>query len=151
MWWGQCFACGLGGTNSDGAPDKPWRTAIFHICRRYNSRWQSRIGYLSVDAGVGREIGHACASSSPYGPAADQRICYGPHGMSLEVVGSRCSAKMSKNKIEFYRIIKLELKQGKVRPWRRFDNTHVFIRIKFLHKGWQISKVRRYDTWDNLK
>ena len=55
-------------------------------------------------------MGRSGASSSPCGPAADQRICYGPRGMSLEVVGSRCSGKMSKNKIEFYNIIKLDLK-----------------------------------------
>ena len=62
----------------------------------------------SVDAGVGREMGRSGASSSPCGPTADQRICFGPRGMSLEVVGSRCSAKTLKNKIEFYNIIKLD-------------------------------------------
>ena len=37
-----------------------------------------------------------------------------------------------KNKIEFYNIIKLDLKLPKIRISRRFDDTHVLIRIKFL-------------------
>ena len=52
--------------------------------------------------------------------------------MSLEVVGSRCSAKMLKNKIEFDKIIKLDLKLPKIRLSRRSDDTRVLIRIKFL-------------------
>ena len=52
--------------------------------------------------------------------------------MSLEVVGSRCSAKMLKNKIEFYNIIKLDLKLPKIRLSRRFDDTHVLICNNFL-------------------
>ena len=80
-------------------------------------------------------MGRSGASSSPCGPAADQRICYGPRGMSLEVVGSRCSAKTLKNKIEFYNIIKLDLKLPKIGLSRRFDDTRVLIRIKFLVTG----------------
>ena len=88
-----------------------------------------------MPAGVGREMGRSGASSSPCGPVADQQICYGPRGMSLEVVGSRCSAKTWKNKIEFYNIIKLDLKLRKIRLSRRFDDTRVLIRIKFLVPG----------------
>ena len=90
------------------------------------------VGYWSVDANVGREMGRSGASSSPCGPAANQRICDGPCGMSLEVVGSRCSAKALKNKIEFYNIIKLDLKLPKIRLSRRFDDIHILICIKFL-------------------
>ena len=77
-------------------------------------------------------MGRSGASSSPCGPAADQQIYYGPRGMSLEVVGSRCSTKTLKDKIEFYNIIKLDLKLPKVRLSRRFDGTRVLIRIEFL-------------------
>ena len=93
------------------------------------------IGCWSVDASAGRDMGRSGASLSPCGPAADHRICYGPRGMSLEVVGSRCSAKTLKNKIEFYNIIKLVLKLPKIRLSRRFDDTRVLIHIKFLVTG----------------
>ena len=39
---------------------------------------------------------------------------------------------MLKNKIEFYNIIKLELKLPKIRLSRRSDDTRVLIRIKCL-------------------
>ena len=52
--------------------------------------------------------------------------------MSLEVVGSRCSAKTLKTKIEFHNIIKLDLKLHKIRLSKKIDDTHVLIRIKFL-------------------
>ena len=80
-------------------------------------------------------MGRSGASLSPCGPAADQRICYGPRGMSLEVVGSRCSTKTLKNQIEFYNIIKLDLNLLKISLSRRFDDTRVLIRIKFLVTG----------------
>ena len=80
-------------------------------------------------------MGRSGASSSPCGPAADRRICHGPHGMSLEVVGSRCSGKTSKNKIEFNNIIKLDLKLPTIRLSRRFDDTRVLIRIEFPVAG----------------
>ena len=54
-------------------------------------------------------MGRADTSSYPCGPAADQRIHYGPRGGSLNVVGLRCSGKMLKNKIEFDTIFKLDL------------------------------------------
>ena len=60
-------------------------------------------------------MGRSGASSSPCGPALDQRVCYGPRGMPLEIIGSRCSAKMLKTKIEFYNIIELDLKLTKIR------------------------------------
>ena len=77
-------------------------------------------------------MGRSGASSSPCGPAVHQQVYYGPRGMSLEVLGSRCSAKTLKNKIEFYNTIKLDLKLHKIRLSRRFDDTRVLIRIKFL-------------------
>ena len=80
-------------------------------------------------------MGPSCASSSPYGPAADQRICYGPRNMSLEVVGSRCCGTALNYKIEFYNIIKLDLKLHTIRLLRMFDDTRVLIHIKFLVTG----------------
>ena len=50
----------------------------------------------------------------------------------MEVVGSRCAARTLKNKIEFYNIIKLDLNLLKISLSRRFDDTRVLIRIKFL-------------------
>ena len=84
---------------------------------------------------MGREVGHSGASASPRGTGADPQICYGPRGMFLEVDGSRCSAKNLKNKIKFYKIIKLDLKLPKIRLSRIFDDTRVLIRIKFLVTG----------------
>ena len=52
--------------------------------------------------------------------------------MLLEVVGSRCSAKTLKNKLKFYNVIKLDLKLPKSQLSRRFDDTRILIRIKFL-------------------
>ena len=77
-------------------------------------------------------MGRSGASSSPCGLAADQLICYGARGMSLDVVGSRCSTKTLKNKIEFHNIIKQDLKLRKVSLSRIFDDTHVLIRIEFI-------------------
>ena len=77
-------------------------------------------------------MGRSGASSSPCGPAADRRICYDPRNMPLEFIGSQCSAKTLKNKIEFYNIIKLALKLPRSSLSRIFDDTRVLIRIKFL-------------------
>ena len=66
---------------------------------------------------------------------AGRWICYGPRGRSLEVVSSRCLGKTLKNKMEFYNIIKLDLKLPKIGLSRRFDDTRVLIRIKFLVTG----------------
>ena len=63
-----------------------------------------------MDDGVGREMGRSDASSSPCRPAVGQRILHGSSGMSLEVVGSWCSGKTLKNKIEFNNHLKLDLK-----------------------------------------
>ena len=54
---------------------------------------------------------------------------------SLEVIGSRCSAKTLMNKIVFYNIIKLDLKLPTIKLSRIFDDTRVLIRIKFLVTG----------------
>ena len=83
---------------------------------------------------------------SPCGPAAGQQICYGSRGMSLEVVGLRCYAETLKNKIEFYNTIKLDLKLPKMWLSRRFGDTGVFIRIKFLATRQQVSRMHGYDT-----
>ena len=55
-------------------------------------------------------MGHSDPSLSPCGPAAGQRIRYGLRGRSLEFVDLGCSGKTLNNKIEFYDIIKLDLK-----------------------------------------
>ena len=55
--------------------------------------------------------------------------------MLLEFIGLRWSAETLKNKIEFYNIIKIDLKLPKIRLSRRFDDTRVLIRIKFLVTG----------------
>ena len=65
---------------------------------------------VKVDTVVGREMDRSDTSSSTCGPMASQRIRYGSRGRSLEVFALRCSGKMLKNKIEFYDIIKLDLK-----------------------------------------
>ena len=52
--------------------------------------------------------------------------------MPLEVVGSQCSTKMLKNKIELYNTLKLDLKLPNIGLSRRFDDTRALIRIEFL-------------------
>ena len=104
-------------------PWRSWRTELRRRGRQtmadislprlqtlYNSQCQSLIGCWSVDTWVGREMGRSDASSSPCGLVASQRICHDQRSRSLEVVGLQCSRKMLRNKIEFYNIIKLDLK-----------------------------------------
>ena len=68
------------------------------------------MGCWSVDAGVIREMGRLYTSLTPFRPAARQRMCFGSRGRSLEVVGDSVGGKTLKNKIEFYNILKLDLK-----------------------------------------
>ena len=43
-------------------------------------------------------------------PTSSERMSYGPRGRLLGVLALQCAGKTLKNKIEFYNIIKLDLK-----------------------------------------
>ena len=65
---------------------------------------------VTVDAGGSRKMGRLDTSLTPFQPVARQQICCGSRGRSLEVVGDGVGGKTVKNKIEFYNILRLDLK-----------------------------------------